>query len=768
MGWVIRGLAAILGLVILLVAGATGFVYYRFSSSMPRTEGTVEVAGLSADVQIIRDEYGVPHIFGETDEDIYFGIGYAHAQDRLFQMDLMRRYVHGELADLLGHLNPATARADARSRNRGYHLVADAAVENAGPEIRRAMEAYARGVNARMAEGHYPPEYLFLQTSPEPWELEDSAAVVVYMADSLAAGEYAEVANRELANLLSPEQYAQFLPGYPDWAPTMLQEEDFPPLEEPAPPTTEAQPDYDDGSNAWVLSGEHTASGQPLLANDPHLALGAPGIWYFARLHLPQGAVVGATIAGSPLVVLGRNQVSAWGFTNTGFDVIDMVPYSPGTMATVERTETIEVRGGDDLVLTFRDAEDGPVLDPDYFDLDVFGEQDVVLVSTALNRQNRVADVSLRLMLSQNFEEFVEAGRGFTAPMQNMHYANVDGTIGYTTPGLLPIRDEYGNWTGFVPYEELPRVENPVSGRIASGNNRITPDNYPYDTPGTYAAYRAERIDQRLNALDVHTPESFHDIQMDHVSALITRILPALQAAEPQTDLGRRALVLIQNWDGDMDALRAEPLIYALWYRDIAEAIYGDDLGDEFERHLSDRRVFTENVLIGGKDDWCDDINTDTVETCPQQLGSALDAAMIRGVERFGPDIDNWTWGSAHQAVFDHPVFTGSGLPLLDDWYTVRQPIGGDGSTVNVAVYSVRAGSFDVFHGPSLRAVYDLADLESSRFMHAPGQSGHPWSDHYRDLAPLWAAGESFEMRTDWGPEDAPEGVRVLTLTPAN
>ena len=391
-----------------------------------------------------------------------------------------------------------------------------------------------------------------------------------------------------------------------------------------------------------------------------------------------------------------------------------------------------------------------------------------MLVSTALDRSNQVASVSYNLMLSQSFDEFVEAGEGFTAPMQNMHYAHVDGTIGYTTPGLLPIRDEDGNWTGYVPYEDLPRVENPLSGRIASGNNRIVPDNYGYDTPGSYAAYRAMRIEERLDETDAHTPDTFHDIQMDQVSAQIQRILPALTAASPQTVQGQQALQRIQGWNGDMDALLAEPLIYSLWYRDIQEGIYADELGDDFLRHLSTRRVFTENVLIGDDGHWCDNVTTDPVETCPEILGAALDAAMARGIETYGPDIANWTWGQAHQAVFDHPVFTGSGLPLLDDWFTVRQPVGGDSSTVNVAVYSVRAGSFDVFHGPSLRAIYDLSDLDASRFMHAPGQSGHPWSDHYRDLAPLWAAGETFEMRTDWTPDNAPEGARILTLTPAN
>ncbi|MEE2566772.1 penicillin acylase family protein [Hyphobacterium marinum] len=763
MRWIVGGVAGLLGLAVVLVIAVSGWMTWRFYDTRPQVSGTVELAGISSDVSIVRDQYGVPHIFGETEADIFFALGYAHAQDRFFQMDMMRRYVHGRLSEVLGE---RTIRVDARNRIRGYHLVADAAVENLSPEARAAVEAYTAGVNARLERGTPSPEYAILRFSPEPWQPRDSAAVVVYMADSLAAGEYEEMNRRLLETLFTADQIAEFLPGYPDWAPTMLQAEDFPAPDGDVPaPETDVQDDVNGGSNAWVLSGEHTATGEPLLANDPHLGLSAPGIWYYAHLALPDGHVVGSTVAGAPLVVLGRNDVSAWGFTNTGFDVIDLRPVPPGSMATTERSEVIHVSGGDDVEITVQETESGPILDPDWFNLNGFGESDVILMSTALDRSNDVADVSYRIMKSRNWAEFVEAGRGYTAPMQNMHYAHIDGTIGYTTPGLVPLRAEDGSWSGFIPYEDLPRVENPLSGRIASGNNRIAPDNYPYPTPGEYSIFRAVRIDEMLNAVDQHDMASFHAGQMDVTSAQAQRLIPVIEASLPRTAAGEDARVHLAVWDGEMGMERSEPLLYALWYRELAREIYADELGENFRRFLGNRRGFIDNVLVGGQTHWCDDITTAAAETCADAVGAALDAAMAIGVERYGADLDAWNWGDVHQAVFDHPAFTG--VPFLDGLFTVRQPVGGDGSTPNVAVYSIGADNFDVFHGPSLRVVYDLSDLDASRYMHAPGQSGHPLSPHYRDLAPMWAAGESFELRTDWTPESPPEGSRTLVLRPA-
>lgn len=762
MRWIVGAVAGIAGLAIVLMIAATGWVAWRFHDTRPQVSGRVELAGISADVSIVRDRYGVPHIFGETEADIFFALGYAHAQDRFFQMDMMRRYVHGRLSEVLGE---RAIRVDARNRIRGYHLVADAAVENLSPDARAAVDAYTVGVNARLAQGTPSPEYAILRFAPEEWQPRDSAAVVVYMADSLAAGEYEEMNRRFLETLFTPGRIDEFLPGYPDWAPTTLQAEDFPEPDGDVPPAeTDVQDDVNGGSNAWVLSGEHTATGEPLLANDPHLGLSAPGIWYYAHLALPDGHVVGSTVAGAPLVVLGRNDVSAWAFTNTGFDVIDLRPVAPGSMATTERREVIHVSGGEPIEITVRETESGPILDSNWFNLEGFGETDVILMSTALDRSNDVADVSYRIMKSRSWSEFVEAGRGYTAPMQNMHYAHVDGTIGYTTAGLVPLRAEDGSWSGYIPYDDLPRVANPLSGRIASGNNRITPDNYPYPTPGEYAIFRGIRIDEMLNATEHHDAASYHTAQMDVTSAQALRLIPVIEASLPRTAAGEEARRHLAGWDGKMGLNRHEPLIFALWYRELAREIYADELGENFRRFLGNRRGFIDNVLVGGQTHWCDDITTAAAETCADAVGSALDAAMAIGAERYGEDVGAWNWGEVHQAVFDHPAFTG--VPVLDGLFTVRQPVGGDGSTVNVAVYSIGADHFDVFHGPSLRVVYDLSDLDASRYMHAPGQSGHPWSPHYRDLAPMWAAGESFELRTDWTPDNPPEGARTLVLRP--
>lgn len=767
MRWVMRGLVGLIGLVVILGVLGGGYVLWAFWGTSPKTDGRTRVAGISSEVSIVRDEFGVPHIFGETDADVFFGLGYAHAQDRFFQMDMMRRYVQGRLSEIAGE---RAIRVDARNRIRGYPMIAAASVANMDAETLAAVEAYTAGVNARLREGTPSPEYRILFVEAEAWRLVDTASVVVYMADSLAAGEDSEIARRRLDEILMPDQLAEFLPEYPDWAPTMLQAEDVPQQFNDSPPrpegrpANEVQPDVDEGSNAWVLSGEHTTSGAPLLANDPHLSLSAPGIWYFAHLALSEGHVVGATVAGAPLVVLGRNDVSAWGFTNTGFDVIDLQTFDRDTLEIEPRTETITVRGREPVQLTIRQSPIGPVLDPDYFAVEAFGDVDVVLQSTALNANNDVAGVSYRIMMSRNWDEFVAAGEGYTAPMQNMHYAHVDGTIGYTTAGLVPIRDTDGQWSGYIPYDDLPRVENPRSGRITSGNNRITPDTYGYDTPGEYAIFRAIRINDQLDLADRHDTDSFQVLQMDVTSEQAVRLVPAIAASNPRTEAGQRARDMLAGWDGSMPVYSNEALIYALWYRALAEALYGDELGEDFPRFIGRREGFIDNVLVGGETRWCDNVTTSETESCADTVGAALDQAMETGMARFGPDIANWSWGSAHAAVFDHPLFTGQ--PLLDGLFTVRQPVGGDGSTVNVAVYSLRGDSFDVFHGPSLRAIYDLSDLDASRFMHAPGQSGHPWSDHYRDLAPMWAAGESFEMRTDWTADNPPENSETLVLRP--
>jgi len=768
--WILRGvLAVVLGAVV-LVAGIGAWLVERFHASKPQETGEIALEGPGAPIQIVRDSHGIAHIFGETDTDVMFALGHTHASERYFQMDLARRYVRGRLAALFGE---DYLTVDARTRTYGFARLTEEIVATASDETRALMQAYIAGVNARLEQGAVAPEYAILRTRPEPWTLQDSAAIVVLLADDLAAGGGLDRDRALLDDILSPEQLERFTTGYPDWGPTTLKDSDMrarfgavqtcdlaPPPQEPG-----AQSDNLPGSNAWVVSGERSETGRPLLANDPHLGLSTPAIWYFARLNLSFGPVIGGTVPGAPFVILGRNAHGAWGFTNTGFDVIDYVERDPETLTLTERTETIDVKGrATPVQIVVQEAEEGPVLDPQWFELDGFSEDHVVIRrSTVSAPGNRVADATVAIMKARNFDEFVEAGRGWTAPMQNMHYAGVDGTIGYTTAGLLPIRDAAGDWTGFVPFDALPRVRNPEGGLIASGNNLVAGEGYPYPLPGAYGVYRAPRIEHLLNARERHTLDSFIDLQMDVTSEQALRLLPALLGAEPESQLGAEALARLESWDGTLDVDGPEGLIYSAWLRVLSGAVWNDELDGIARAFNQPRRAFLEDVLSGEASAWCDDVRTEGLETCAITAGLALDAAMAETADAFGADLTAWRWGDMHVADFDHPF---EDLPLIGDMFINRVPVPGDGATVNVAHFSYGSGSYDVFHAASLRAIYDLSDLNASLYMFAPGQSGHPLSDHHGDLAEPWAQGAFFQIRDDWTPDSAPDGARTLTLVP--
>ncbi|MCC5995447.1 MAG: penicillin acylase family protein [Oceanicaulis sp.] len=769
MKWAIRAAIALAALAVLAVAGLTGYVVERFHASRPDVKGELVLDGLTGPARVARDANGVAHIFGANDADVYFALGFTHASERFFQMDMARRYVRGRLSELFGG---DLVRSDARMRTLGYERLTADIADRLSPEARAAFEAYAAGVNARLAKGRRSPEYILVRARPAPWTIEDSAAMLVLLAHDLATGAGDDVERARLGGVLSPERLAEFMTGYPDWAPTTLHDEDLrdaygdvrvQPL--PAPGAARAQPDIQPGSNAWAVSGQHARTGRPLLANDPHLGLSSPSIWYLVRLELSYGPVIGASLPGTPFVVLGRNAHGAWGFTNAGFNVIDLTARPRESLEMTARTELITVRGRrEPVAVTVMDTPEGPVLDPDWFNLSGFPSgMAVVRRSTVTHPENRVADSVFAIMRSTGWDAFVEAGRGWTAPMQNMLYAGVDGTIGYTTAGLLPLRAEDGEWTGFIPFEDLPRIVNPRGGIIVSANNKVASDAYPWPLPGEYDPHRAVRIEARLAELELHDVDSFKDIQMDVTSEHARRLLPVLLSATPESQLGIQALARLERWDGTLDADGPEGLIFSAWLRVLSAAVWMDELGPAGIWFVQPRRVFLEEVLIGEASHWCDDVRTGEIETCAVTAGLALDAAMAETAAAYGRNIDAWRWGEAHQAHFIHPL---SDLPLFGSMFDARTPVPGDGSTVNVNYFSYEAGDYDSVHAATLRAVYDLADLNRSRFMHAPGQSGHPLSPHFRDLAERWAEGGSFEIRDDWAPETPPEGVRVLTLTP--
>jgi penicillin amidase len=329
----------------------------------------------------------------------------------------------------------------------------------------------------------------------------------------------------------------------------------------------------------------------------------------------------------------------------------------------------------------------------------------------------------------------------------------------------VPLRDAAGDWTGAIPYENLPRVRNPASGVIATANNVIVPDGYPYPLPGEFAVFRIARIKQRLAETSLHDLESFRSIQLDVTSDLALRLLPSLRRARPTTDMGAVIQSMLLAWNGAMTTARPEPLAFAAWYEALHRAIYADELGEQFPRFDNARQVFIDRVLSGELSQWCDDIATPIDETCGEAMGAALDAAGARLAERYGEDPAAWRWGEAHAGLFGHALL--GGAPLLNRLFTVRAPHGGDGSTINVGHFNFGGSDFETVHAASMRAIYDLSDLDASLFVTAPGQSGHALSPHYRDLAPIWSDGGYFRIDTGWELRRPPPGMRILELRPA-
>ena len=745
---VLRWVLAVLGLVLVLAAGFGGYAYYRYYDARTLAAGATTVRGISAPVKIVRDRYGVPHIFGAKDEDVYFGLGYAQAQDRFFQMDLTRRAMQGRLAEIIGK---AGVPLDAQARTRNWNGIAAAQLAGSSPYVRGALAAYTAGVNARLSEGKPPGEYALLFAKPEPWRVEDSIASGLALVMDQTFGLGFEADRARLAQKISAAQIAQFIPPYPTWAPVVIG----------GPAGADAAREGDgarNGSNAWALAGARTESGKPLLANDPHISLRAPSTFYLTHLKLSSGDVAGASLPGTPFVVLGRGPHAAWGITNGEIDGEDYVSYTDQEAANFPvRLETIRVRGGEDVKLFIRDAPEGPIVDPQYFP----GVRDVVsagnqgaLRSVAHDLKNQPIMAILALQQARDAEAARNAARLMRAPILNFVVATDSGEIGFALAGALPVRDAQGKWTGESPEADRPFLANPAAGMIVSANNKQVFDD---KFVGGFSPWRAARIIELL-ADRKFSAAATGEIQKDVVSLSARRLLPALKAATPKTDAGKAVQRDLAAWDGAMSAGARAPLVYAAWLRALAQALYGDELGPALARtYAYPRFTFLDTVFNGGAGAWCDDGTTaGKVETCADTAGAAMDA-----VGANPPPEGNW--GASHQAVFANPLL--SPLPFLGSAYTTRTAVGGDGSTIN-AMHFYGEGDYTSDFGPGYRAVYDLADLNRSRFMLAPGQSENILSPHYRDLAPLWARGEGVEIAGDWTPDNPPAGAQVLTLSP--
>ncbi|MEX2650111.1 MAG: penicillin acylase family protein [Alphaproteobacteria bacterium] len=775
--WAWRGLV---GLVILVAAGAAGVLAW-LSTSLPTTEGTLAVAGLVRPATIARDGHGVPYIEAASEHDAYFALGFAHAQDRLFQMDLQRRTGAGTLSELFG---ARTVGFDRFLRTLGFQRLVETDWSALAPDTRAVLEAYAVGVNAFLAghEGPWPPEYAVLRAEPAPWKPTDSLLVLKSLALLLATNMHDELTRLRLSARLDLDRVADFWPALPGETPSPLPEAPIAPGFEPG---AGSEPG---GSNAWVVDGRWTTTGKPLLANDPHLGFRLPGFWYLARIEMTGGALAGATVPGLPFLVLGHNGRLAWGLTNAYVDTQDLFveridPADPtrylapeGSLAFVEHDETLRVKGEADRILRVRASRHGPIVNGVHWDAEgsVGPDHVLALAWTALEPGDTTADAALAVTRAATVVDFIAAARAYQGPLQNMIVADTEGHIGLTIPGLVPLRPPgidgsmpapgwtgTHDWLGFASVGPLPDGLDPPSGAIVAANTRVVPADFPLFLARDWPPrFRAERIAALLDAKARHGVEDIVAMQRDVISLAALSLLPALRALAPRTEAGRRAHALLDGWNGAMDKDRPEPLVFAAWLVEVWRRLVADELGAAFGELGAPDPILLDAILSGERAVWCDDATTETVEDCAAIATAAFDDAMAGLAGRYGEDPAAWRWGDAHRARHAHPIF--GRIPVIGGWFTLDQPIGGDRYSIDVSSLGWNEDPLVSDFGAGYRAVYDLSDLDASRFVIAVGQSGNPFSAHYDDLADAWLANESFVL-----PAEPVGAIERLDLVPA-
>ncbi|MGB7818365.1 MAG: penicillin acylase family protein [Ornithinibacter sp.] len=876
---VLLGLLALV-VVVALVAGVVVVTAVR--DSLPKTSGEIALTGLDAEVSVLRDESGIPHIYGDSITDLARAQGYVHAQERFFQMDLRRHITAGRLSELVG---PSGLETDRVIRTMDWRGVAEQELPTLKPQTRQALQAYADGVNTYLrgrSPGDVALEYTVLGlqfplADIEDWTPVDSLAWLKAMAWDLR-GDYAdELARARLSGRLTPQQIAALYPPYDtDAHPAILATEDWSPdaangltrSSVPSSLTTSSVADgvgaagadpsdaealtstaasaayaavqraFDAipqlvgrgegvGSNSWVVSGARSTTGMPLIANDPHLGVGQPGIWIQNSLHCRAVSdacpldVSGFSFAGVPGVVIGHNGDIAWGFTNLGPDVTDFyLERVVGDTYLRDRTwesvstreEVIRVAGAPDQRITVRSTIHGPIMS-DVLDsvaeagrrapTEIEGDENeaysVSLAWTGLI-PGQTADAILDLNLASDFGEFREAAASFAVPAQNLLYADRDGHIGYQAPGQVPVRrpalpssppgywpapgwDSSYDWTGLVSFDELPWVLDPEDGVIVAANQQVTASATPFLTTEWDAGWRSTRIGERLAEIDRVSPEDMAQIQMDDQNPFAKILVPALlgvplNALESDTstaelfEFTEEARELLRDWDyttpaGDSDQGAAAAYYNAVW-RNLLELLFNDELPAGLKADGGARwRAAVEQLLSDPESDWWDNKLTPNVtEGKNEILRQALVEARLELTKQLGKDPGNWQWGKIHTLDLQHPVLGGEDVPSVVRWLFNAGPydMPGGSAIVNANGWDASVG-YEVDWAPSMRMVVDLSDLDASTWINQTGVSGHPADDHYADQVDDWVNGQ----QRPWPFSE--EAVRdtdpqVLTLLP--
>jgi penicillin G amidase len=806
---VVRLLAALLLLIVIAVGG--GYVYLR--QSLPEMNGDIAVAGIAGPIDIVRDADAIPHIFASTKLDALFGLGYVHAQDRLWQMEFQRRIGHGRLSEIFGE---ATVPQDRFLRTVGFGRAARSAWDHLPDDARQQINAYCAGVNAFISTHHgrlLPPEFTLLRFEPEPFTGPDVLVWVKMMAWDLSANYTLELMRHDIAAKVGASRMADLLPPYPVDGLSIVG--GLPPdagastsvapiLKAPVARAPNAawagtlttilstgDPFVRDlllggtfealGSNNWVVDGTLSATGKPLLANDPHLGTHVPSLWYLAHMTAGDFDVAGATLPGAPAVAIGRNRFIAWGETNVAADVEDLYLEridESGRNAEFRGAqepmriipETIAVKGGEPIHIDVRVTRHGPLVSDALNAISAAAKAEPKPLTyeplafrwTALDDDDATVVAFLKLNEARNWNDFTAAMRHFVVPSQNFVYADVDGHIGYYAPGRIPVRASGDGsqptagwtgdteWTGWVPFEELPHTFDPPEHFIVTANNRPMPADYPHLIALEYPnPYRAQRITDLISQKRQFTVSDFAEIQADtfslHAQALLPLLLRHVVADDART---KQALSILGQWNFNATGDSAASAIFQAWFLHLAPALVGDELGPQvapsYEGRFSYITRFVTNIVTAGSSRWCDNVNTPQKETCDQTLTKALEDGLDDLQARMGSDLTRWRWDTIHHAVFPHQGL--DSVSVLRPLLSRSVPHGGDWSTVNVGPVAT-AQPYDQISVPGYRQVVDLSAANDSRFLDAVGEAGHFLSGHYDDFLGDWKAVRHKKMR---------------------
>ncbi len=833
-----RLLLGVLIITLILSAGGIAYFYGYLPSmvapkSLPQISGEIRLQGLDGVVDIYRDNMGIPHIYTGSQHDLFFAEGYVHAQDRFWQMDTWRHIGSGTLSEMFGASQVST---DKFLRSLGWRQISQAEWDAMGPKSRAILQAYTDGVNAYLKDhdgAAVSLEYSVLKLlSPsykiEPWTPINSLTWGKAMAWDLRGNMSEEVERAVLLKTLTPKQIDQLFPPYPADHPIIVNKigdgssagagfntSTFEGSDVPTQALDAIQqnvalldavlgPQGDGiGSNSWAVSGKLTTTGYPILANDLHLAIQMPSIWYQIDLQCrPQTAacpfdVAGFSFAGVPGVIVGHNNNIAWGFTNTGPDVMDLFvekvnPDNPnqyeadGKWTNFQtRTETLNVAGGRPVTITVRATRHGPVISDSYGDVtDLNPEhsknfkpfkervgiylppQYVVALEWTALKPSSPFEAIWGFDQASHWDQFREAGRSFHVPAQNLLYADKQGNIGYQMPGDIPIRKsgdgrypvpgwtgQY-DWTGTIPFDQLPYTYNPAEGYIATANNEIPPAGYPYFITADWDyGYRANRIvDLIKNAPGKIDLIYVQKMQGDMYDANAALFVPLLLQLDARSSLHQpTAISLLKDWNYQTQPGSAAAAVFESFWRHLLQDTFRDDLPDDYQPDGGSRWNEVMRNLVKNPNDpfWDDRATQDKVETMDDVLGRALTDGVNEVQGHFGGNVSKWNWGVLHAANFRNQTLGESGIGLIEHLFN-RGPfqVGGSGAVVDATSWSVNEG-YETNWLPSMRMVVDLSDLDSSVAVHTTGESGHAYSRHYDDMAPIWARIAYYPMLFD-------------------